>query len=180
MDPFYNECRAYGRLIEKGMYGKVAAHCYGYVTIPAERERELLERFDAEDWGRSEQEEALPVHKRPPLRAIVKELIQKDMVLTGKLVKKILTDLKKMHRVGVYPMDVREPNYKGGLLVDMSVAMTEPHYLFQIRPPFHIIFLKREGLRKFDRMVKKAEIKTWVRAVRNNEYCQKLRSSKDY
>jgi hypothetical protein len=34
MDLFFNECRAYGRLIDKKINGKVAVR-YGYLMIPA-------------------------------------------------------------------------------------------------------------------------------------------------
>ena len=39
-----------------------------------------------------------------------------------------------MRRCGVYHDDVRPRDYIAGLLVDLSMAMTEPCYLFQIRP----------------------------------------------
>ena len=42
MDPFYNECRAYGRLEEANLNGKVAVRCQGYMTFPAEYEEELV------------------------------------------------------------------------------------------------------------------------------------------
>ena len=42
MDPFYNECRAYGRLEEANLNGKVAVRCHGYMTFPAEDEEELV------------------------------------------------------------------------------------------------------------------------------------------
>ena len=37
-DPFYNECRAYGRRIDSGVNGKVAVRCHGHLGIPAARE----------------------------------------------------------------------------------------------------------------------------------------------
>ena len=178
MDPFYCECRAYGRLIETSLNGRVAVRCHGYLTIPAEKERELYKRFGVEDWNRPEAEYDLPIRKMPPLRAIVKDLVHQDEQLTEARFKMILRDLKKMHRIGVYPMDVRERNYRSGLLVDMSIAMTEPHYLFDIRPAWHVRVLKREGLVSFDSMVKKSGVLTWERAVRDKEYCKKLRSYK--
>lgn len=132
-DPFYNECRAYGRLIDADLNGKVAVRCYGYLTIPAEREEELREKFNIEAWNRPDREYLKPASKRQPFRAIVRDLISEGVPFTSQSVKKILRDLKRMRKLGVYPRDVQARNCKGGLLVDFSVAMTEPHYLFVIQ-----------------------------------------------
>lgn len=45
MDPFCCECRAYGTLIERGGNGKIAARCYGYKTVSAEREEDLYGKY---------------------------------------------------------------------------------------------------------------------------------------
>ncbi len=93
MDPFYNECRAYGRLIERGENGKVAARCFGHTTVSAEREEELYRMYGVGDWDR-------PIGDRQPFRAIVKELILDDNRLTHKVAKRILRDLRKMRKLG--------------------------------------------------------------------------------
>ena len=177
MDPFYNECRAYGRLIEKKINGKVAAQCYGYIAVPAARKSELAQRFDVDEaqWGQPDNAPLL--RNKTPLRAIAKQLIREDKPLSEKLAAKMLRDLKRMRRAGVYPMDIRKRNYKGGLLLDMSIAMVKPHYVFDIRPEWHVERLQNADLKGFQRMVDKAGGKTWKRAVRNPEYCVKLRSS---
>ena len=171
MDPFFNECRAYGRLIERGQNGKIAARCYGYTAISAEREEALYRKYGVEHWGR-------PVGDRQPIRAIVKELIEDDSPLTHKVAKKILKDLRKMHKMGIYPMDVRARNYKAGLLVDMSIAMTTPHFLFKIRSRWQIEMLQGQDLAMFDSMIGDEEVIPSVRALPNEEYCTKLRSQK--
>ena len=53
MDPFYSECRAYGRLEEANLNGKVAVRCQGYMTFPAEDEEELVRvcRFSSRTRG---------------------------------------------------------------------------------------------------------------------------------
>ena len=176
MDPFYNECRAYGRFAETHQDGKIAVGCYGHLSIPAEREDELEQKFRVENWDRPDREYAIPVAKRQPLRAIVKELVREDVPLTQRIVKKMLKDLKKMRDLGVYPLDVRARNYKAGRLLDMSIAMTEPHYLFEIRPRWQVRSLKREDLLMFDKMISDEGISTWVRALPRRETCEKLRS----
>ena len=150
--------------------------CHGYLTIPAEREEELRDRFGVEAWNRPDSEYAKPASKRQPFRAIVKDLIGDNVPFTTKSVKKMLRDLKRIRKLGVYPMDVCARNYKGGMLVDFSVAMTEPHYLFVIKPRWRIEGYKLTDLHDFDRMVEDEGIVTWERAVTNLEYCEKLRS----
>lgn len=177
MDPFYNECRAFGRVMEANLNGKIAVHCYGYIIVPADKEEELERDFGVNDWNRPEVEYAKPSSQRQSFRAIVKELIHHDPPFTAKLLKKTLRDLKKIRRLGVYPMDVQARNYKDGLLLDMSVAMTKPHFLFDIKPEWQVSFFKRNDLIQWEKMVRDAGILVWKRALRNKDYCAKLRSA---
>ncbi|KAL6715421.1 hypothetical protein ACLMJK_006382 [Lecanora helva] len=174
-DPFLCECRAYGRLIEKNLNGKVAVRCHGYLTLPADREEELQRKFHVGDWNRPRSEYDKPPHKRQPFRAIVKDLITADIPLTEKVAKVMLKHLKQMRRVGVYPMDVTARNYVGGLLVDFSIAITTPHYLFEIKTPMRVRFYQRNDLISWQSMVRDAGIETWERAVPSSEYRKKLR-----
>ena len=130
-DPFFNECRAYGQPVEAGQNGKIAIRCYGHMSIPAEMEEELAERFDVHSRYRFEEDYAKPVSERQPFRAVVKELIRDPMPLTLKVVGKMLKDLKTIRRLGVFPMDVCARNYEAGLLVDMDIAMTRTPFSFQ-------------------------------------------------
>ncbi len=175
MDPFYNECRAFGRIIESNQNGKIAVRCYGHLAIPAEREEELKQRFNIETWNRPDEERA---SKRQPFRAIMKDLVLGTVPFTDKQVKKMLRDLKRLRRLGIYPRDVQTRNYVGGLLVDMSIAITEPHFLFNIRPKWHVREVKLADLLSFDTMMEEEKVGTWHRAARNEEYCGKLRSQK--
>jgi len=175
-DPFYNECRAYGRLVHKSLNGKVAVRCHGYMAIPAEREEELKRNFNVDNWNRPADEYAKAPHRRQPFRAIIKDLITADTSLTGKVVKKILKDLKRMRKVGVYPMDVQARNYRNGMLLDFSVALTEPHYLFVIKASWRVRFHKRSDLVAWQTLVRDQGVVTWERAVPSSDYCKKLRS----
>ena len=83
-----------------------------------------------------------------------------------------------MRKIGIYPMDVRARNYKAGLLVDMSNAITTPHYLFKIRSPWQVSVLQLQDLAMFDEMIGDEEVVPPVRAWPNREYCAKLRSQK--
>lgn len=178
MDPFYCECRAYGRLIEANMNGKVAVRCYGYLDVPAEVEEELRRGFDVDNWQRPVEEYSTPVSKRKPIRAMVKDLITEDVSFTPKIAKKMLKDLKRIRKLGIYTMDIVARNYMGGLLVDFGIAMTEPHYLFHIKPPHQVRSYKRDDLLSFDDMMEDEGVVTWERALPNPEYCAKLRPRK--
>ena len=177
-DPFYNECRAYGRLEEKKLNGKVAVYCYGYITISAEKEEQLDREFDVVDWDRPEEEYDKPVSQRQPFRAIVKDLVLKDIPLSAKIADKMLTDLKRIRRTGVYPADIVLRNYKAGLLVDFSTARTEPFYLFSLRPGRQTQMLKDQDLYMWERIRKEFKLDTRKRAVRDEEYCANLRPRK--
>lgn len=61
MDPFFNECRAYGRLIEASQNGKIAVRCYGHMSIPADKEEELSQKFNIQAWDRPGEEYARPL-----------------------------------------------------------------------------------------------------------------------
>lgn len=178
MDPFYSECRAFGRINDKNLNGKIAVRCYGHLTIPAAKEEELQQAYKIDTWDRPDEDCAKSVDKRLPFRAIVKELLSRDTPLTDKLMRKILRDLKRLRRLGVYPMDVQERNYKDGLLVDLGVAITTPHFLFDIKPKWQVRFFKRDDLIRYDHMAKNAGVSRYgPRALRNREYCAKLRST---
>ena len=177
-DPFYNECRAYGRLEEKKLNGKVAVYCHGYIPISAEKEEQLEREFDVGDWGRPGDEYDKPVSKRQPFRAIVKDVVLKDVPLTAKIADKMLTDLKRMRRNGIYPGDIALRNYKAGLLVDFGTARTEPFYLFNLRPGRQTQIMKNTDLYMWEHMRKENELDTRKRAVRDEEYCANLRPRK--
>ena len=175
MDPFYNECRAYGKLVETGLNGKIAVYCYGYLTLPASTEAQIRREFNIVSWDRAEEDfDRLPA-QREPLRAIVKEFIKDDLPFSAKDVKKMLQHLKRLRRLNVHPMDMKAQNYRAGLLVDFSAAMTKPHYLFKILPPWRVKEMQDEDLNEFQDMIDEANVNTWVRAVPNKEYLQKLR-----
>ena len=178
-DPFYNECRAYGKLIERDVNGKVAVRCHGHMTIPAARVEELAQRFEVDIWDRLKDDYKLPVSKRQPFRAIVKDLIEDDRPLNEKQLIRMRKDLLKMHKLDVYPQDVRARNYRGGLLLDFSIAITKPHWVFETKRPWWIRVMKNDDIRMLQVVMLESGVKTWQRAVRNREHCMKLRGCPD-
>lgn len=174
-DPFYNECRAYGRLEQANLNGKVAARCYGYIAIPAEREDYLDTKFNVGVWNRPEGEYAKPAKQRQPFRGILKELLHGDRRITHRVAKKMLSDLQSIRVLGIFPLDITAENYKAGLLIDMSIAVTKPNFIFDIRPKWQVQQMRTADLRAFDSMMEELGVKTWVRALPKKETVDKLR-----
>lgn len=139
--------------------------------MPAETERYLDQKFRV-TWDRPAEDCDKPIAKRQPFRAIVKELITDDTPLSQKVVNKMVKDLKEIRALGVYPMDVCRRNYRAGLLVDMSMAMTEPHYLFGLRSNRHVDDMKREDLANILQIAKDGG---FTCRVKDDEFCAKLR-----
>ena len=69
IDPFYNECSAFGRLTEQKLNRKYAVCCYGYTAISPDRELEIEREFHV-DFGCSDDEYEQPVssHFEPLLK----------------------------------------------------------------------------------------------------------------
>jgi hypothetical protein len=164
MDPFFDECRAYGRLIEKNVNGNVAVRCYGYLMLPADKEDELRERFGVTSWDRPDEEYSELVSKRESLRTIVKDLVAEDVPLTARTAEKMLLDLEKMLELGIYNMDIKARNYKGGHLIDFSDAITTPHYWVDTMSPWRY---ERKDLLNFDDMLDEAGVVTLNKAMPN-------------
>ena len=177
LDPFYAECRAYGRIEENKLNGKIAVHCYGFTAVSALQEVFLSETFDVSEWDRPPEEYSLPVAERQSFRAIVKDLIEDETPFNKKMVARMLKDLLSLRRMALFVRDVREDNYRSGKLVDFSVSWTAPHIMLS-----NLLFDDEDieedtgwELTLFDTMIQDSKISTWVRATPNKEYIRKLR-----
>ena len=158
------------------MNGEIAVRCFGFLILPAAEETNFKQRFQVTTWGRPDEEYKKPIAQRMPFRAIVKELVQTEVEFTKKDVYKMLQHLKRLARLGVWPIDVFARNYRAGLLVDFSAALTEPHYFFETREPWQVDSEKREGFLAFDSMIQEAGIEfSNYRAMPNWDFLQKLR-----
>ncbi|KAH8744974.1 kinetochore Sim4 complex subunit FTA2-domain-containing protein [Diaporthe sp. PMI_573] len=120
-DPFYAECRAFGLLTEHIKDNELAVRCHGYTFLPASLERRIHQQFGINDWNRQEE------HEGQPLRAILKDYIIYHSVCGRKTLSKMRENITKLNGLGIYNMDIREDNYRGGRLFDFSLAITSPH-----------------------------------------------------
>lgn len=169
MDPFYAECRAYGRIEEKKLNGKVAVRCYGFTDVPADREEEISQTFNIniDDWQRPAEEYKRPSFQRQPFRAIVKDLVRTEVCFTKAMVRKMRTDLRKLREIHIVVRDIRSDNYLDGKLVDFSVSWTVPHLMLSrdIRSERAIDISLVSDTYDFDDMIKDEGISTNIRAV---------------
>ncbi|KAI1317819.1 kinetochore Sim4 complex subunit FTA2-domain-containing protein [Xylariaceae sp. FL0255] len=142
MDPFSNECRAFGRLQEDG-HEDLAVKCYGYLLLDEEQERYLLEHFTDINGARlkfhegdDSLEDGDPLSRirckdaRPsPIRCIVKEFGPTDPDLKSSDVRRILREIIQLQQLGIIQIDVAHRQLVGGKLCDFSVAITVPHII---------------------------------------------------
>jgi len=113
LHPFYAECRAYGRIEEKGKNGKAAVRCYGHLHVAAAQETVLNETFDVSNWDRPDEEYGQAVSERQPFRAIVKELVTDTSPFREKMVARMLRDLRSLRKIRIYVQDIRETIIEG-------------------------------------------------------------------
>ncbi|KAI3325369.1 kinetochore Sim4 complex subunit FTA2-domain-containing protein [Xylariaceae sp. AK1471] len=150
LDPFFAECRAFGRLTKERKDHELAIRCHGYVFLSMSVERRIEEQFGVLDWNRA------PEDNNQPLRAIVKNYIRyKSFYKPSKF--RIMKDrLKQLNDMGIYNMDIRKENYLGGHLFDFSTAITTPHLSFSLglRTQAQIMEDIHYDLECFDSMVK--------------------------
>lgn len=147
------------------------------MALPFEQNETILRnQFGIEGWNRPEKDQEQDSDSKQPFRALVKEFIDSDFDI--KKPGKMLRDLKRLNEMGIYQKDVRAANYKNGLLVDFSVACTEPHWrIDMLEGDLETLEIWKDGdLYEFDNMIRDEGIKTYVRAKPNLQYTRKLRS----
>ncbi|KAL0253222.1 hypothetical protein SLS55_010194 [Diplodia seriata] len=173
IDPFYAECRAYGRINEfhdgavPKKYEKIirdfsdrtpkrrkreiaAAQCYGYLHLSPEDEECLREKHGVVEWNRQENDEGKPI------RALVKQLIESKEPISKKRrpnIRRMRDDLWTLHGIGVYPRDVCSRNYRDGLLLDFGQSLTVPHCAFEVLPRWQVDCEINDDMVSFDEMI---------------------------
>lgn len=177
VDPFFAECRAFGRIKEKHGNGILAVECLGYLHLPAKQEAEMNQKFHGLDWDRPKEEYEMEPSERTPFRAIVKRFVSSQTEWNATTARKVKRNLKALNAVGVYVFDVEHRNFVGGQLVDLSASWTEPHVLFRTRHPREVQSRRETDLARFDEMMEELQIHNAPRALPNRQYTAKLRSA---
>jgi hypothetical protein len=179
-DPFYAECRAYGRIKEaqeKGILKRqIVVPCHGYIFLK-ERDEQMLEERGV-DLGRDalDDEFRQVAGEDDRARAIVKDFAPEDTGVHAKNLRKILRGIRSLNKLGIYNRDIRAENFKNGRLVDFGSSWTEPHSILSSLDEVEARSTRVEDLVMFDDMVEEEEITTDIRAMPNLDYCKKLRS----
>ncbi|KAH6969280.1 kinetochore Sim4 complex subunit FTA2-domain-containing protein [Fusarium avenaceum] len=161
-DPFYAECRAYGRIRhakEKGLKA-VAVPCHGFLFLRPQ-EQQALEKQDI-DLGLDEIDSD---YQRSTLgglkaRAIVKDIASANTGVSSTSVRRILKRVVSMNMAGIYNMDIRIDNFRDGKLVDFGSSWTEPHVLLNSLNPEAALESKIADRVMFEQMVEEEEIET--------------------
>ncbi|KAI0549333.1 kinetochore Sim4 complex subunit FTA2-domain-containing protein [Xylaria curta] len=168
LDPFYSECRAFGLLVKEKKDDTLAVRCHGYTFLPEAIEHQIRKKFGLYDWNRQTEDEGVQ------LRAIVKDYIRFNTICGRKSLSMMRSNLDLLNDTGIFNMDIREDNYRGGRLFDFSIALTTPHIWLwpDLRPREQIFKDCRADLVAFDHMAKRLEKqkastrKEWVGRLR--------------
>ena len=186
-DPFYAECRAYGRVNDNKKKGSVTREivvpCHGFLFLKDKDKALLRER--GVDFAEEQLDHALARRTvgTYQVRAIVKSLASRESGVSLDRLGGILRDIRLLNKLKVYNRDIRIENFKDGRLVDFGSSLTEPNCLleaFDLKDKEEARDTRLQDLVLFDNMVEEQEIATSVRAMPNVEYCQKLRSWATY
>ncbi|POR37636.1 Uncharacterized protein TPAR_02165 [Tolypocladium paradoxum] len=133
-DPFYAECRAYGRINEAREKGtlkrQIAIPCRGFILLHDDHRRMLEKRgFNLDDECLDDDVDFWSPDSAPRarVRSIVKELTSQDSGVNSRNLKRILRDIKQLNKLEIYNRDIRIDNFRDGYLVDFGSARTEWH-----------------------------------------------------
>ncbi|KAI0888814.1 kinetochore Sim4 complex subunit FTA2-domain-containing protein [Annulohypoxylon maeteangense] len=181
VDPFYAECRAYGRIQKqeeaKGLKSRIAANCYGFLCLQKKHELQLAE-MGIDLWDLPEEDEYRQQAEGSPIRAILKEYIEEETEFNSQNCKEMLKKLRRLNRWGVVHRDIQAGNYKNGLLIDLGSAWTEPHCIMKAVPKDVADGWRQTDMSQFDEMLKEKGIGKDMHILPNLEYHKKLRSWK--
>lgn len=127
-DPFYAECRAFGRLQETG-HESLAVKCHGYVLLDEKHEELLMPMIDKPSRMFGDRPFYSNIGNPPaPIRCIIKDLGGQSR-LTRQLAQRVFEDIKALHQLGIVSMDMKLEQLIDGKIADFSVAKTLPHFV---------------------------------------------------
>ncbi|CAG9978720.1 unnamed protein product [Clonostachys byssicola] len=141
-DPFYCECKAYGRINEYIKKKKspslknIVAPCHGFLFLSHRDSRELATNFGVDlGWGEVDLEYQQNTLWGLRPRAIVKDLaVDTHEYWDGKILNTMLQGILRLNRHGIYNRDIKENNYVGTQLVDFGRAWTMPNLIYDGLP----------------------------------------------
>jgi hypothetical protein len=174
-DPFYAECRAYGKIQEGFTSRRVLQHtavkCYGYLLLRLDYSDELWLR----NAGTSLDTQLLDDELRQALggdtrvRAIVKHLEANPKKLDARNIRRALRSVYLLNdTLKIYNMDIKADNFIGYRLVDFGSSWTEPHALLEYLERENTEMARDKRLKdkgNFDDMIEENEIPTRLQVL---------------
>ncbi|KAI1181438.1 kinetochore Sim4 complex subunit FTA2-domain-containing protein [Nemania serpens] len=164
-DPFYAECRAYGRIKqardERKVKAEFATRCHGYLFLTA-KDMKLLERKEGIDLGTNVIDKGLRRALGGDLRAraIVKDLETGDSGLNKDNIGQAWRNVSLLNSLGIYNRDVRADNFMNRRIVDFGSSWTEPHVILDAADVDEAREQRLIDCSKFDEMTEVEGIKT--------------------
>ncbi|KAI9148965.1 hypothetical protein HJFPF1_11009 [Paramyrothecium foliicola] len=132
-DPFYNECRAYGKIRalarEKRHESRIVVPCFGYMFLRPRDEQILRDRNVDLGLKNVDLEYQKGTIGGCRARAIVKDIRSEDHGVHKRNISSILKGIRILNHYGVYNGDIRLDNFREGQLVDFGSSYTDPHIL---------------------------------------------------
>lgn len=144
-DPFYAECRAYGRLRETGQED-LSIRCHGYILLSVQQLEAVRAQFNDFEWHIYDRlftdEEAMAFPRElilsrfwqaggqqlPPVRCLVKELVEDTNLEPN--IDLLCQSVGKFHQLGIVALDIHsEQLYVEHRIADLSYTKTTPHFL---------------------------------------------------
>ncbi|KAI0481583.1 kinetochore Sim4 complex subunit FTA2-domain-containing protein [Xylaria cf. heliscus] len=180
-DPFYAECRAYGRLQEarekQGLERRDFAESHGFLSLK-QKDAAYLEDLGIDLWDVPPSDEYRRRAEGSPVRAILKDFIPKDSVFDEKLLNRMLKGIRWINKQGVLVGDIHPFNFKDGLLIDFGLAWTKPHCRWAALPPHEKVDIHVRDLVQFQEMAEDLGFGDDIHAIPNFDYMEKLRRTK--
>ncbi|KAI1277415.1 kinetochore Sim4 complex subunit FTA2-domain-containing protein [Xylaria sp. FL0933] len=167
-DPFYAECRAYGRIKEaqekQQFRTKIATRCHGYLLLTPE-DMNLLERREGIDLCTDvidkNLQRALGGDVRA--RAIVKDLEIGNTGLSKSNIQQAWRNVSLLNSLGIYNRDVRADNFMNCRIVDFGSSWTEPHLLLDKVDAVEAREQRLSDCAQFDEMTEREGIETTLK-----------------
>ncbi|KAI1751230.1 kinetochore Sim4 complex subunit FTA2-domain-containing protein [Xylaria castorea] len=180
-DPFYAECRAYGRINELQKRGiikqKAAAECHGFLRLKPEEETTIAQ-MGVNLWDLPKEDEYRRRAEGSPARCIVKEYIEGETIFGLRNCRHMLKNLRLLNEHGILHRDIKDDNYKGGVLIDFGSAWTTPHSIMDAVPKEVAEDWKSADMQMFDDVLRDHKLHSRLRALPNIRYQRMLRSWK--
>ncbi|KAI5920913.1 kinetochore Sim4 complex subunit FTA2-domain-containing protein [Camillea tinctor] len=177
-DPFYAECRAYGRIQEGIDSRKVREHtavkCHGYLYLTGEDERSLRRRGLDFEYQLMDRDLRKALGGDTRVRAIVKQLEKDTRRVDARNIRRAWRSVCLLNEsLKIYNMDIRADNFISYRLVDFGSSWTEPHALLQFLEEEDKRLAEDKRLRdtsNFDDMIQEEQIPTRLRVLSTSRH----------